>query len=225
AAPRESAFLWRALRLRPGSPVLDICCGTGRHALRLARRGALVTGVDATPEYLARARRSARGLRRLTLELADMRQLPYISAFDAAYNVWTSFGYFRKPADDLRALRAAAGALRPGGLFVIDVVDGDWLRKRWAVSPRHWVELAGGGYRLEQASLRGGADPAQWCEWTVLPPRGQPRRARFFLRLYNEARLRSLLRRAGFDVLKRFHSLGGAPSGRRLVLLSRLRRS
>ena len=40
AAPAEAAFLWRALRLKKGSRVLDIACGTGRHASRLARRGA-----------------------------------------------------------------------------------------------------------------------------------------------------------------------------------------
>ena len=51
AAPREAAFLWRVLKLRRAARVLDVCCGTGRHAVRLARRGAFVTGVDVTAAY------------------------------------------------------------------------------------------------------------------------------------------------------------------------------
>src|SRR5512137_1003214 len=47
------------LRLKPGARVLDMCCGPGRHAIELARRGFRVTGVDRTALYLQMARRDA----------------------------------------------------------------------------------------------------------------------------------------------------------------------
>ncbi|HVQ77599.1 MAG TPA: class I SAM-dependent methyltransferase [Candidatus Binatia bacterium] len=47
------------LRIEPGSRVLDLCCGVGRLAVELARRGCLVTGVDRTSTYLNQAREQA----------------------------------------------------------------------------------------------------------------------------------------------------------------------
>lgn len=60
----------------PHRKVIDICCGTGEMALRCARRGASVTGVDITPEMLQRARRKARKLSLRFLEV-DARRLPF----------------------------------------------------------------------------------------------------------------------------------------------------
>ena len=43
-----------------------------------------------------------------------MRRIPLRGEFDAAINLWTSFGYFEKPSDDLKTLRGIARALKPG---------------------------------------------------------------------------------------------------------------
>jgi SAM-dependent methyltransferase len=51
--------IWRLLELERGSEILDLACGHGRIANRLAERGARVTGLDATPLFLDRARRDA----------------------------------------------------------------------------------------------------------------------------------------------------------------------
>ena len=56
---QEIDFLVDALDLRPGARVLDAGCGPGRHALELARRGIAVTGVDLSPDFVARARAAA----------------------------------------------------------------------------------------------------------------------------------------------------------------------
>jgi cyclopropane fatty-acyl-phospholipid synthase-like methyltransferase len=55
----ETELLWRLLELEPGMEVLDLACGHGRIANRLAARGCKVTGLDATPLFLDRARRDA----------------------------------------------------------------------------------------------------------------------------------------------------------------------
>lgn len=67
----------------------------GRIANRLASRGATVTGLDATPLFLERARRdaAARGIA-VTYVEGDMRTLPWRAQFDAAVSLFTAFGYF-----------------------------------------------------------------------------------------------------------------------------------
>lgn len=73
------------LALKPPARVLDLCCGPGRHALELARRGFEVTGVDRTQAYLDEARRRA-DVSTLKLELLrqDMRTFKRHDFFDAA---------------------------------------------------------------------------------------------------------------------------------------------
>jgi SAM-dependent methyltransferase len=116
----EAGDIARILRLERGERVLDVPCGDGRLALELAARELCVRGVDASEELLTEARRCAveRGLP-LELLRCDMRELPGHGAFDAAFCVGHSFGYFDDPGN--RAfLRAVASALRPGGRFLLE---------------------------------------------------------------------------------------------------------
>src|SRR5205823_10616494 len=52
---REITFLEQCGLLHPGQRILDIACGGGRHSLAMARRGALVTGIDLGPLAIASA--------------------------------------------------------------------------------------------------------------------------------------------------------------------------
>ena len=223
AAPDEVRFLWKVLRLKRGSRVLDLPCGTGRHAVRLARRGASVLGVDLSEEYLREARRSARGLRGVRFVRGDMRRVPLKGEFDAAINLWTSFGYFATPAEDLKVLRGVALALKPGGLFLIDMADVSALRRRGRA--RSWQKRADGAFVLEDAVFVGGRDPRVVNEWTILQKGRRERRARFVVRAYDKARLFAALRRAGLTPLRTWTGLGedygsSGPAGARLVALA-----
>jgi SAM-dependent methyltransferase len=57
--PADLERIWHALALQPGSRLLDAGCGSGQFALALAERGALVTGVDLSPEMIRLARDNA----------------------------------------------------------------------------------------------------------------------------------------------------------------------
>src|SRR5262245_26458866 len=82
----EADFLESHLRLRPGTRVLDVPCGSGRHALALAARGYSLTGVDLSMESIEEARRlSTEGRLSVHWRHGDMRDLPWNSEFDAAY--------------------------------------------------------------------------------------------------------------------------------------------
>ena len=131
----ETELIWRLLELEPGMEVLDLACGHGRIANRLAERGARVTGLDATPLFLERARADAeaRGVDVDYVE-GDMRELPWESRFDRIVNWFTAFGYFDDDEEDRRVLRAAHRALRPGGRLLIENNNTAELLGRWQPS-------------------------------------------------------------------------------------------
>lgn len=116
----DVAFVQERLGLAPGSRLLDVPCGSGRHSLALAALGHRVTGVDISAEAIGHARRAA-GESGTAVEfvVADMRDIPRTGDFDAVLCLGNSFGYL-EPADLTVFVAATAAALRPGGGLVVD---------------------------------------------------------------------------------------------------------
>jgi 2-polyprenyl-3-methyl-5-hydroxy-6-metoxy-1,4-benzoquinol methylase len=116
---RQVDFVVDELGLAPGSSVLDMACGRGRHSVELARRGFRVTGVDLSCRSLGLAHAAAENagvvieLRRL-----DMREIDYDGVFDAVINLFTAFGYLQEEAENERVVQRIAAALRRGGAFL-----------------------------------------------------------------------------------------------------------
>lgn len=141
ATAEDVAFLWKHLGLTAGSSVLDVPCGSGRLTEPLARRGCAMTGVDISPESLAAAPPAPEGGLPIRYRQADMRDLPWEDAFDAAFCFGNSFGYLD---DDGNAafLRAVARALRRGGRFALDYGQtAESVLPR--LEPRQEADLAG----------------------------------------------------------------------------------
>jgi ubiquinone/menaquinone biosynthesis C-methylase UbiE len=115
---RQTELVWGLLGLEPGAEVLDVACGHGRIANRLAERGAAVTGLDADAFFLAKAREAGSGAEYVE---GDMRQLPFGDAsFDAALLWFTAFGYFDDEGNRT-VLGELRRVLRPGGRAVLDL--------------------------------------------------------------------------------------------------------
>jgi SAM-dependent methyltransferase len=134
------------LQLEAGDRVLDLACGSGVHACRLAARGLDVVGVDIAPSLIAHDRQQAReqGLDTVRFEQGDMRELAYEKEFDAVLLLSGSFGFFDDDTN-LDVLRRMARALRPGGQVLIDVFDPPSMVIRPA---RQTWSRYGGGYGL-----------------------------------------------------------------------------
>src|SRR5262249_3836415 len=99
--------------LRAHGSVLDVGCGTGRHARYLASKGFDVTGLDLSAESLRVARRSEG--RNLRFVRQDMR-LPFrTSTVDHVLSLFTSLGYFEDPADNVSVIHNVAASLNQGG--------------------------------------------------------------------------------------------------------------
>lgn len=206
------------LELRPGTRVLDVPCGEGRIAGRLARRGCEVVGVDSSERFLAVARERHP---EVAFQLADMRALDFDAEFDAAVNWFTSFGYFDSATNDA-VLAGFARALRPGGRLLLEMLNPERLARL--------VELAGGSTAVvieRDGDLlvdRVRYDPAEGVSHTdrFVVRHGRVRKLRFSLEQVPAAKLVDRLGRAGFSDVRLF-GRGGEPftsDGPRLIALA-----
>ncbi len=113
----EIDYIHQALGSLKGLEVLDIGCGTGRHALEFARRGASVCGLDLSEEMLAIGQEQARqeGLP-VRFFQGDARHLDYLEEFDVVTSLCEGgFSLMETDQMDRQILEGAARALRPGG--------------------------------------------------------------------------------------------------------------
>lgn len=136
-------------RLRPhaDSRMLDLGCGTGRHARRLASIGYDITGIDLSANSIAVAKQ-AEGPH-LRFRRQDMRRPFGREAFDYVFNFFTSFGYFQAPHDHEVVTRNIAAALKDGGRLVLD-----YLNVRYAdahLTAREGLVIDGVAFRITRA--------------------------------------------------------------------------
>ena len=105
-------------RLPVGARILDLCCGTGQLAARLAGSGFRVTGLDGSPAMLRYARRNAPGAE---FQCADARSFRLPGEYHAVVSTFDSLNHIPE-AEGLRAaFTNARAALRKGGWFVFDL--------------------------------------------------------------------------------------------------------
>ncbi|MBN1448597.1 MAG: methyltransferase domain-containing protein [Bacteroidetes bacterium] len=111
-------------------PLLDLACGSGRHAFELARRGYHVTAADLSPTLLhAAARKTQRHNARVHLVRTDMRALPFRNhSFGAVLQLFTAFGYFRSDEANEAVLHEVRSVLRPGAWYMLDFFNSTQLR-------------------------------------------------------------------------------------------------
>lgn len=120
-ARRAVEMLERVTGRGPGTRVLDLACGAGRHLAELQHVGYRATGLDLSFRLLDAARNRAGAA---PLVRGDMRSLPFrAAAFDVVASYFTSFGYFDDEAGDLRVLAEVRRVLAPGGAFLLDFMN------------------------------------------------------------------------------------------------------
>ena len=109
------------LKPAPGSLMLDVACGKGRHSIQLSGKGFDVTGIDLSEDSIQEALKNEN--EQLHFFQHDMRLPFWINYFDYAFNFFTSFGYFKTQREHDNAIRTIAQSIKPNGILVMDYLN------------------------------------------------------------------------------------------------------
>jgi len=207
--------LLRALDLLPNARILDLACGKGRHSRYLAAKGFDVTGLDISTSSIDFARQFEH--EHLAFYQHDMR-LPFrINYFDAVMNMFTSFGYFKTDRHHLMSLLNVQKGLKPGGLFLLDYFNSEWVRQSLVhaeIKPVNGIE-----FHLKR-SIRNG----HVYKTVEFADAGHHYQFRERVRLFTTADFEQLFRSAGLEIRRMY---GGydlsefdRQNSRRLILIA-----
>jgi SAM-dependent methyltransferase len=217
---KEVDFIEDSLGLAEGAMVLDLACGTGRHAIELTRRGYQVVGFDLSLAMLAKAADEAQDRQqKLNFVQGDMREMTFDGTFDGVYSWSTSFGFFEEEKN-AAVVANVRRALKPGGQLLLDVVNRDFVAQQ---NPSMvWFE-GDGCVCMDDMSI-------DWItsrmkvKRTMMMDDGRSREIEYSIRIYSLHELGKLLHDNGFGVTQvsgRVATPGiflGADSPRTLIL-------
>ena len=243
----ETQFAIHALDIQPHHRVLDLCCGQGRHTIALAKTGLDVTGVDLSEEMLAIARKNATeelvspdsgenvprrvstvttrqaGEGGVTLRQADMRHLPdqFENQFDAAINMFSSFGYLESEEDDQQVLYQIAKALKPGGKLLMDLLNREWV----IINNEEfdWHQHEDGRVVLERRQLNLQTSTNHLTYTEILPDGTRREMSDLHMRLYTLTELTKMLAATGLTLTKVYGGFQAEPytvNTRRMIIVA-----
>lgn len=217
---REVSAVIRMLQLHEGQRVLDLACGFGRHSVILAQKGFNVTGYDLSSSFLKKAREIAESLLvGLDLKQGDMREIPYNEEFDAIINMFTAFGFFDRESEDLKVLEGIYRALRPGGQFLMDVINreyalSDLIHRRWTNE--------NSSYLLEERFFDYFNSRLELTN-RLIHSSGEVKEANYSIRLYTLTEMLELFNKAGLvltDVYGNFDGENYTARSPRMILVA-----
>ena len=206
----EVDFVERILNLEPNNKILDVPCGHGRHSVELAKRGYDVTGVELNKFFLEVAQKAADEAKvSLQFKQEDMRELNFDAEFDVALNLFTAMGYFEDDEDDRKFMTGIYRSLKPGGQFLIDFMNRNWLIRNFKA--RDWNELPDGTFLLTERKhddIRGLNSDRR-----IEIRNGVVSETATSLRVYTTNELVSMAESVGFTLKESFGDFEGTPLG------------
>jgi SAM-dependent methyltransferase len=216
---RDAAALARQViakgALHAGMSLLDMACGRGRHTAFFLAEGLEVTGIDLSEVSIKEAAQAHPAAR---FVVHDMREPFTSNAFDAVVCLFTSLGYTADRGDDERALRAAGEALKPGGLFVLDLMNGDVVRR--TLVPMEVIRVGKTVFRIAR-SLEGG----DIVKRITVEHQGRSEEFREHVHAWNGREVQDMVARCGLQIESATDSTGIRPfdpeSSDRIVVWAR----
>lgn len=204
SAQREVEYL---MALGLSGPMLDLCCGYGRHTLALRLHGVAAFGIDLSQDLLGYARSlPGHPLLNGRLMRGDARVLPLRDAsLGSVVVLFSSFGYFGE-GGDRRMAGEIARTLQPDGRVVLDLMNPPRVRATLVAesrTERDGVMLEerraledGGRAVVKHVTMRTAAGAREWHER---------------VRLYEPAEVAALLSDVGLCVERTGGDFDGAP--------------
>ena len=193
---KEVTFVEESLGVAAGGVVLDLGCGSGQHAVELASRGYGVVGYDLSLYQLALAADTAQERsQKINFLQGDMREMAFEEMFDGIFCWNTTFGYFEEDKNFSVAERAFR-ALRPGGMFLVDVINRDFVAAHTPSSV--WFE--GDSCVCMDDAVIDYFTSRLRVKRSVILDDGRTRECTYSVRLYSFHELGKLLHEVGFRV-------------------------
>ena len=182
--------------------ILDLGCGPGLYTEKLATLGHQVTGVDFSHNSIEYAKGQAQ-TKNLNIDYRCMNylDLDFENQFDLAMMIFTDFGVLNPKERDI-VLKNVYRALKPGGLFIFDVLsDADLERK---VTPNHWEISKGGFWRKGPFLALSDAffypeEKIILYQHAIIDPKDQIQIYRFWTQFFSNQDLDTLLNDYGFE--------------------------
>jgi SAM-dependent methyltransferase len=204
----ECDLIERVLRVYSPMPVrriLDLGCGTGNHAIPLARRGYDVVGIDRSEWMLAEGRqKSAAEHLSVTFAQGDVRTFDVNEQFDAVLMMFAVLGYQESDEDVLASFRSARRHLRPEGLFLCDVWYGPAVVENPPQARTKVVQTPRGEVRRMTSVVVDAQRHAATIHFELTGPGIDPSRGRedHRVRYFFPDELKQFASRSGFDLVR-----------------------
>jgi D-alanine-D-alanine ligase len=194
---REVDLICELLTVRKDQTILDLCGGHGRHSFELFSRGFTNCTLLDYSQCLVDHAKAFATRNNISIEIfqSDARETKLPSeSFDHVCILGNSLGYISTDDADSRIIKEANRLLRPGGRLLIDISDGDFVRKSF--TPIAWHEIGEDTVVCRQRELHNGCIHAR--EMAISKKNGLIRDENYSIRLYTENSIHSLLDQAGF---------------------------
>lgn len=212
-AAAETEAVVQLLRIDKPVRVLDLACGFGRIANRLALLGHQVTGVEYLPGFLEIARAAASPFGILDARRGgsvrylqgDMRQIGFMNQFERAILMFNSFGYF-PDAENLEVLRKVSNALVSGGMLGLDMGSRDGLLANFHP---HYVTEKEDSLMINRFSFD--VHTGRMTNNRIIIRDGARRDIPFSIRLYSVNEMQTLLTQVGLELVAAYGEWDGRP--------------
>jgi len=206
------------------SRILDLGCGPGLYAQRLAKLGHQYAGIDYSPASIAHARNkiSKEGLD-CTFQEADLREANFGGGFEAVMQIYGEINVF-SPDDAAEILRKSFSALVPGGKLLLEAHTYEAI-VAWGKREPTWFSSTGGLFsenphiHLQECSWDEAAKAATNRYFTIDTQNAEVIHFAQSIQAYSQQDYASLLEKCGYTNLQFYPSLKGKPDPEQAQLL------
>lgn len=205
---KEAGFYADLVRTNRIETVLDAGCGTGFHAILLARLGVRATALDSSPQMIAQTARRAAALGLpVATAVSALTDIPAASPgpFDAVLCAGNTFPHLLTPQEQRQTVDGFFRVTRPGGVCLMQMLN--YFRNGVAEIRS---EREAGGRRYIRTHVRSGKNVTFTIEIrTASQDDGYPLKQSAVLRAVDQPELVSLMTAAGFSITASLGSLTG----------------